>query len=117
MANTTTTQISSMVNNWAEKTLLVRAYPHFVHAMWAQVKDIPSKNSAVIKFRRYGNLTAATTALTEGATPVGSQLSVTDVTSTLAQYGDFVTITDFVDMTTIENHRLEILNILGDQMG
>ena len=87
MANTTTTEITSMISNFAEKVLLSRAYPHFVHALWAQVKDIPSKNSPTIKFRRYGNLTAATTALTEGVDPTGSQLSKSDISTNVYQYG------------------------------
>ena len=117
MAYTTTTQIDSMVNNWAEKTLLSRAYPYFIHAMWAQVRDIPSKSSATVKFRRYTNLTAATTALTEGVTPTGSQLSKSDVTASVVQYGDFVTLTDWLEATAIENVRLEAIEVLGDQMG
>lgn len=87
MADTTTTQIDSAVNNYFDRNLLVRAYPAFVHTRFAQVKDIPRNGSNVIKFRRYTNLTAATTALTEGVTPVGSQLAKTDVTATVLQYG------------------------------
>lgn len=117
MPNTTTSQVTAAVNNYLDRTLLVRAYPHFVHALWAQVRDLPRNNSAVIKFRRYGSLTAATTALTEGVTPAGSQLSITDVTATVALYGDYVTATDFLDMTVIENMKTELAEILGDQMG
>lgn len=117
MPNTTTTQVTTAVNNYLDRVLLSRAYPHFVHALWAQVRDIPRNGSAVIKFRRYGSLTAATTALTEGVTPAGSQLSITNVTATVAQYGDYVITTDFLDMTVIENLKTELAEILGDQMG
>ena len=95
----------------------MRAIPSFIHTRWAQVRDIPSGSSNVIKFRRYGNLTAATTALTEGVTPAGSDLSVTDVTATVAQYGDYVTLTDFVMMTTLDPILMETAEILGDQLG
>lgn len=117
MANTTTSQVTAAVNNYLDQTLLSRAYPLFVHTRWAQVRDIPRNASAVIKFRKYGSLTAATTALTEGVTPTGSQLSITDITSTVAQYGDFVTLTDFLDMTTLDPLKVETAEILGDQMG
>lgn len=56
-----------------------------MHTRFAQVKDIPKNGSSVIKFRRYTNLSAATTALTEGVTPAGSQLAKTDVTATVLQ--------------------------------
>lgn len=117
MANTTRTQVTDAVNNFLDRTLLSRAYPYFIHILWAQVRDLPRNGSAVIKFRKYGSLTAATTALTEGVTPAGSQLSITDITSTVAQYGDYVTTTDFLDMTVIEPLKTELAQILGDQMG
>ena len=109
--------MTAAVNNYLDKTLLVRAYPHFVHALWGQVRDIPRNSTPVIKFRRYTNLTAATTALTQGVTPTGSQLAITDVTATAAQYGDFVTTTDFLDMTVVEDMKTEMAQLLGDQMG
>ena len=118
MANTTRTQIPAEVNVFYDKTLLMRAVPAFIHARWAQVRDIPRKaGTATIKFRRYGNLSAATTALTEGVTPTGSQLSVTDITATVAQYGDFVTITDVLDYESEDPILMETAEILGDQMG
>ena len=117
MPNTTRTQVTDAVAQHLDRTLLVRAYPHFVHALWAQVRDLPRNASVTIRFRRYGSLTAATTALTEGVTPAGSQLSITNVDATMAQYGDYVTTTDFLDMTVIENLKTEMAEILGDQMG
>lgn len=118
MANTTRTQIPAEVNNFYDKTLLMRAVPAFIHARWAQVRDIPRKaGSSTIKFRRYGNLSAATTALSEGITPSGSQLSVTDITATVLQYGDFVTITDVLDYESEDPILMETAEILGDQMG
>jgi N4-gp56 family major capsid protein len=62
-------------------------------------------------------LSAATTALTEGVTPTGSQLSVTDITATVLQYGDFITITDVLDYESQDPVLMEAAEILGDQMG
>src|SRR3990167_6175549 len=117
MPNTTRSQVTDAVNTYLDRTLLVRAYPHFVHALWAQVRDLPRNASNAIRFRRYGSLSVATTALTEGVTPAGSQLSITNVDATVAQYGDYVTTTDFLDMTVIEDLKTELAEILGDQMG
>lgn len=117
MADTTTTQIDPGVDAFFQRTLLIRAVPSFLHLRFAQVKDIPQGNSETVRFRRYTNLTAATTALTEGVTPTGSQLAKTDVTGTVAQYGDFVTLTDFLTMVTLESIGTETSELLGDQMG
>ena len=118
MADTTRTEIPIEVNNFYDRDLLERALPALVHNRFAQVRDIP-KNSGtnVIKFRRYGSLTATTTALSEGITPSGSQLSVTDVTATVLQYGDYVTLTDKVLMETYDPILTETADILGEQAG
>lgn len=118
MSATTKTQIPDEVNNFYDRTLLFRAVPLFVHNRWAQIRDIPRKaGTLTIKFRRYGNLTAATTALSEGITPTGSQLSVTDITATVAQYGDYITVTDVVDFSSQDAALMEAAEILGDQAG
>jgi len=118
MGNTNTTIIPAEVSNFYDRTLLYRAVPLFVHTRWAQVRDIPRKaGTTTIKFRRYGNLVAATTALNEGVTPLGSQLSVTDITATVLQYGDYVTITDVLDYQSQDPVLMEAAEILGDQMG
>lgn len=117
MSNTTTTQVTAGVNNFYDRAMLERAVPLFVHSMFAQVRDIPKNNTNVIKFRRYGNLVAATTALSEGVTPTGSQLSITDISATVAQYGDYVTLTDVLQMTTLDPVLTETAEILGDQAG
>jgi len=96
----------------------MRAVPLFLHTKYGQVKDIPRKaGTNTIKFRRYGNLSAATTALTEGVTPSGSQMSVTDITANVSQYGDFVTFTDVVDYESKDAVLTEFAMILGDQAG
>lgn len=103
--------------DYYDRTMLVRAVASFVHTRWAQVRDIPKNAGQTIKFRRYGNLTAATTALTEGVTPAGSALSITDVVATPLQYGDFVTLTDKLSFTTLDPILTETAEILGDQAG
>lgn len=118
MANTDRSAIPQEVNNFYDRTLLERAVPLFVHNRWGQVRDIPRNSGTnTIKFRRYSNLSAATTALTEGVTPQGSQLSTTEITANVAQYGDYVTVTDVVDYESEDPVLMEAAEILGDQAG
>lgn len=117
MANTSSAQITSANQNFLSLPLLSRAYPHFVHALWGQVRDIPRNKTENVRFRKYASLSAATTALTEGVTPTGSQASITDLTATVLQYGDYLTLTDYLDMTTIDPYKTELAEVLGDEMG
>lgn len=115
---TTTGTIAREVNNFYDRSLLERATPSLVHNRFAQVRDIPRNSGTnVIKFRRYGSLTATTTALTEGVTPAGSSLSVTDLVATVLQYGDYVTLSDVVLMETYDPILTETSEILGEQAG
>lgn len=118
MSDTTRTQIPAEVNNFYDKTLLIKAVPSFVYNRFAQVRDIPMNSGTdTIKFRRYGLLTAQTTALTEGVTPSGKQLSLTDITATVLRYGDYVTLTDKVLTETYDPILTETADILGEQVG
>ncbi len=117
MADTTTTEVSAGVNNFYNRVMLKAARPLLVHLRWGQVKDIPKNNSMVIKFRRYGLLTANTVALSEGVTPSGTALSVTDISATVAQYGDYVTLTDVLQFSTLDPLLTETADLLGQQAG
>ncbi len=113
------TQIPAEVNNFYDKVLLDRATPALLHNRFAQVRDVPRKGGTnVIKFRRYGVLAAATTPLTPGVTPAGKQLSTTELTATVLQYGDYITVDDIVDMQSYDPVLTSVAEeVLGDQIG
>lgn len=115
MAQTVYGDISPRTAAYAEKELLKRGLPYLVLEKFGQAKPLPEHNSKVIKFRRYTALPNTPVALTEGVTPVGQTLASTDVTATLAQYGDKITITDVI-MDTHEDPVLdESTTLLGEQ--
>lgn len=112
----TRSNIPAEVNNFYNKTLLMRVVPLFVYNKWAQTKDITQNaGTSTAKFRRYSSLAAATTPLTEGVTPAGSSLTVTDITAVCQQYGDYLTVTDVVQYESVDPVLTEYAEILGDQ--
>jgi N4-gp56 family major capsid protein len=68
-----------------------------------------------VNFRRFASLSAATTPLTEGVTPLGSELSVSAITVTPAQYGDYIKISDILDFTAPDPVLTEGGQILAEQ--
>ena len=50
-------------------------------------------------------------------TPDGNSLSVSTVTSTVKQYGDYITISDVLDLTAIDNNVVQASKVLGAQAG
>lgn len=117
MAQTDTSIIDPGVANFYDRRLLRKAFPRLIHSLYAQTKDLPANDSTVIKFRRYSLLTAATTPLTEGVTPSGSQLSKTDISSTVLQYGDYITLTDKLVFSTSDPVLTEANSVLAQQAG
>lgn len=102
---------------WYNRTLLERALPMLLHGLFAQIRDIPQNNTDVIKFRKYAAFAVATTPLTPGVTPVGKKHSVTDITCTVRQYGDYVPYNDFITITTLDPMLVETAALLGEQAG
>lgn len=117
MPTTTIAQVAPGVQAFYDRNLLDRAQPNDIHGRFGQKRPIAQRNGNQIKFRRYSQLAAATTALTEGVTPTGSSLAVTDIVSTLSQYGDFIMLSDMVSMVNQDPVVTEATDVLGDQAG
>lgn len=112
-----TTVITHALNNYYDRNLLKAARPALVHLNWGQVRNIPKGETETIKFRKYSLLTPATTALTEGVTPSGGTLAITDVTAVVAQYGDYLTLTDRLQFTSPDPVLTEAGKVQGQQAG
>ena len=116
MATTQTIAILTQENKtFYDRALLNRLLPNLVFTKYGQKKSAPKHEGDTINFRRFNSLSAATTALTEGVTPAGNSLSVTAITCTVAQYGDFIQISDKIDMVGIDPVLTETVELLGEQ--
>ncbi len=100
-----------------DKTLLKRLVPVLVWNKYGQKKSIPLNSGDTINFRRFESLAPATTPLEEGVTPDGSDLQVTPVEARIEQYGDFIEISDKLDMVGIDPVATENSELLGEQAG
>jgi len=120
MATETTSTLSGAVKTYYERVLLDRLLANYVHGQFAQTgttRVIPQSGGKTIEWRRYASLTAATTPLTEGSTPAGSNASVTQVTATPGQYGDFITYSDVLELTAVDPVLSEFARMFGEQAG
>mgnify|MGYP000580158738 CR=1 FL=1 len=113
MAATVYGDITPRTAAYAVDKMLERAQPNLNMARFAVVTSVPKGKTKVVKWRRYGRLAATTTALTEGVTPTINNLTSTDVTATLAQYGQVVGLTDFI----LDTHEDPVLNEFSMSMG
>lgn len=109
--------IQPALQAYYDRNLLDRAIPSDIHGRFGQMRPIQTRSGNQIKFRRYEALSASTTPLVEGVTPSGNQVTTTDVTATLAQYGDYINVTDMVDLTNQDAVLTEVGMVLGEQAG
>lgn len=118
--NTQTTGSDGMspeMKTFYTDTLIDIAGPELVHDQFADKYPIPKNGGKTIEFRKYDNLKPALTPLIEGVTPDGNSLNVSTLTATVDQYGDYVTLSDILTMTAIDNNVVQATKKLGSQAG
>jgi N4-gp56 family major capsid protein len=112
---TGTGTLSQELRTYYDRNLLSRLLPQLVWALFGQPKPMPANEGQTVNFRRFSSLSAALTPLTEGVTPAGSELSVSAITVTPSQYGDFIKISDILDFTAPDPILTEGGQLLAEQ--
>ncbi len=113
----TTGLLTNEMKTFYESTLIDVAEPKLVHDRFADKYPIPKNNGKSIEFRKYSPLAKATTPLTEGVTPNGNSLTVSTVTATVDQYGDYIRLSDMLELSAIDNNVVQSTKLLGGQAG
>lgn len=114
---TTSAGLSVENKTFYDKNLIDQASPKLVHAQFGQKRPIPKNGGKKIEFRRFASLPKALAPLTEGITPPGQSLEATMIEAELRQYGDYVKMTDVLELTAIDNVIVEATNLCGRQGG
>ena len=109
--------LSAEMKTFYDMTLLDNAQANLVHDQFGQKKPIPKNGGKTIEFRKFAPLNKALTPLTEGVTPAGNSLSVSTITASVAQYGDYIKQSDVLELTALDNTILEATKLLGQQAG
>ena len=109
--------LSAEMKTFYDMTLIDEAQANLVHDQFGQKRPIPANGGKTIEFRKFAPLAKALTPLTEGVTPDGKSLTVSTITATVAQYGDYITQSDVLELTSIDNTIVEATKLLGRQAG
>lgn len=116
MTITTTAVLPPAVREYYDRLLLMTAYPTLVYTKFAQKRILPEKNGDTIVFRRYAKLSTVPIPLVDGQTPPGAPLSVTDIKARVSFYGNFVTITNQVQLTVEDRVLNESARLLAQNL-
>ena len=114
---TTSSGLTDEMKTYYSDYLIDNAIPKLVHDQFGQKHPIPKNGGKTIEFRKYNPLPKLTTALQEGVTPDGQSLSMSTVEATVAQYGGYITLSDMLLLTAIDNNLVQATKLLGAQAG
>lgn len=114
---TTAAELTPEMKTYYSDYLIDLAEPELVHDQFGQKRDIPANGGKTIQFRQFDPLPELTDPLTEGVTPDGQSMNVKKVESTVQQYGGYVTLSDVLQMTAVDNNILQATKAIASQAG
>ena len=114
---TTAKELTPEMQTYYADYLIDLAEPELVHDQFGQKRDIPANGGKIIQFRQFDPLPELTEPLTEGVTPDGQSINVKKVESTVQQYGGYVTLSDMLVMTAVDNNILQATKAIASQAG
>lgn len=114
---TTADGLSPEMKTYYAGYLIDLAQPELVHDQFGQKHTIPKNGGKTIRFRQFDPLPEMTTPLTEGVTPDGQSVSVRALESTVRQYGSYVTLSDMLELTAVDNNILQATKLIASQAG
>jgi len=100
-----------------QRTLLERLQDAVVFMPWGKKTTIPKNAGATTSWRRLEMPAVTTTAITEGVTPNGIDLTINKVSATVQQFGTYTKVTDYLDMVGLDPLLTEVADLFGEHAG
>lgn len=101
-AYTGTNDLSPTMKIFYDTRLLDNARPKLIYAQLGRKEALPANHGRTLELRRFNTL-GKVTKLTEGVIPTGKKLGMSSLTISLTQWGDYVAITDLLELHAIDN--------------
>lgn len=114
---TTDAELSAENKIFYSKELIDIVQAKLIHNQFGQKKPIPKNGGKSIEFRKYNQLPKALVPITEGVTPDGQKMSVEKVVAQIEQYGGYVTVSDLLELTAIDDNIIQATKLIGGQAG
>lgn len=100
-----------------QRTLLERLQDSLFFMKYGKKTPIPKHAGATTSWRRLEMPAVTTTAITEGVTPNGIDLTINKVSATVQQFGTYTKLTDFIDLVGLDPLLTEVSELFGDHAG
>ena len=115
--SSTATTLSAEMQRYYDKVFLERLQNFQKYNFLAVQKSMPKNAGQIVYFTRVAQLTANTTALTDGTSPTGINSTSSNVIATAKPYGAWEQIASLYEMTTIDNGLKEHIEVMAQNAG
>lgn len=110
-------QLTAENAEFYQRTMLERLIDQVVFMKYGKKQNIPKNSGATTSWRRLELPTLSTTAIVEGTTPDGLDLTINKISATVEQFGAWTRISDFIDMTGLDPLLTEVAEMFGEHAG
>ena len=111
-----TDTLTPTMKTFYDTALLENHRDQLIFAQLGRKQALPANHGRTIEWRKWNTLPNLS-ALTEGVIPTGEKLGMTSINVTLAQYGEYVAITDLLELHALDDVILGATEELGAASG
>ena len=115
--NTTGNDLSSTMKTFYKTSLLENARNEHYFAQFGQKQPLPKNGGNKVEWRKFDTFEKALTPLTEGVTPDGRNINMSKIEAPIAQYGDYTTVSDRLELEAVDPIITAVTEEHGAQAG
>ena len=116
-ATTGTWDLSPEMKTFYNTSLLENARQENYFNQFGMKQPLPKNGGNTVEWRRFDTFGKAMTPLTEGVTPEGNMVIVEAISTSIAQYGDYTTISDRLELEAVDPVITAVTEEHGAQAG
>ena len=90
------------MKEYYDTELLENARPQLLYAQLGKKMGLPSRHGKTVEWRKFNTFAPAMTPLSEGVIPTGKTFGMTSINVHVNQFGDYVTISDVLDVHAVD---------------
>lgn len=109
--------VQPTMKTFYKTSLLENARNEHFFNQFGQKQPLPKNNGKKVEWRKFDTFAKATTPLTEGVTPDGNSVNMTKIEKEIAQYGDYTTISDRLELEAVDPVIVAVTEEHGAQAG
>ncbi len=103
------------IQEYFDRALIRDFANELVHTRDLQKRPLPLNNGRTVQYRKWHPFTPTNVPLKEGVTPDGKKIRVSEIHATVKPYGDYVAITDELNLVAVDNVTRETSRLLNRQ--